>query len=65
MAKWNKSQAELKRLYTEGKTTVYAYKTVWQVYYSQAQGQYYTQVIQRLARPATLRGRIHATNDLV
>lgn len=63
--KWNQSQDELKRLYTAGLTTVYAYKQVWQVFYSQAQGKYHAQVIKRSTEPYTLRGRIKATSDLV
>jgi len=37
---WAKSQDYLKELYTQGKTTVYDFKTVKQVFYSQAQGKY-------------------------
>ena len=62
---WTKSQDYLKELYTQGKTTVYDFKSVKQVFYSQAQGKYYTQVIKRSTTPYTLRGRIHATKDLV
>lgn len=62
---WHKSQEELRRLYSEGKTTVYAYRSIYQIFYSQAQHQYYVQVIRKSDEPYTLKGRIHATKDRI
>lgn len=62
--KWHKSQEELQRLYNDGRTLVYDYKTLYQVNYSQAQRQYYVTVVKRLQNNYTLKGRILATKPV-
>lgn len=61
---WHKSQNELQRLYNDGKTLVYDYKTLYQVNYSQVQRQYYVTVVKKLQDNYTLKGRILATTPL-
>ena len=62
--KWHTSQNELQRLYDNGTTLVYDYKTLYQVNYSQAQRKYYVTVVKRLQNNYTLKGRILATTPV-
>lgn len=62
--KWYESQTELQRLYDNGRTLVYDYKTLYQVNYSQAQRQYYVTVVKKLQNNYTLKGRILATTPV-
>ena len=64
---WFHSQDEMRRLYNNKTAIVYDYKTVYQIYYSQAQEKYYAQPIKKIlgrnSTPYTLRGRIQAVSS--
>ena len=56
----NLSQKEMKKYYDAGKEMIWNYRTLYQIFYSQPQQQYYiSKIITRIA-PVTKRGQFNA-----
>lgn len=51
------TQKEMKKFYDSGKEMVWSYKTLYQIFYSQAQQVFYMTELTKINKPVTLRGQ--------